>query len=284
MDFAFIGGLNFSVAMLASPAVTVLVRRNPYVIQLPMLIGVCLQTTRFITASFATRIWHLYLTQGVLVGLGVGFTYIPSIAVLSQWFRRRRSLSNGISAAGSGIGGLLFSFMVRSAISNTSLAWSLRITGLISGFMNILATVAIRSRNHTIQPKQHPFDMDLLCRYDVLLVLIWSSVSILGYITLLFSMSNFASSIGLDESQAANTTAFLNLGTAVGRPLIGVVSDCFGRIQTAGFVTLLCALSVFAIWIPATSYGVTILFVIVNGAILGVFWVVCYLLTRKLTL
>ena len=116
-DFAFIGGLNFSVAMLASLAVTVLVRRNPFGIHLPMLIGVGLQTDGFITASFATRIWHLYLTQGVLVGLGVGFTYIPSIAVLSQWFRRRRSLANGISAAGSGIGGLLFSFMVRAATS-----------------------------------------------------------------------------------------------------------------------------------------------------------------------
>jgi MFS family permease len=283
-DFAFIGGLNFSVAMLASPAVTVLVRRNPYGVRLPMLIGVCLQTTGFITASFATRIWHLYLTQGVLVGLGVGFTYIPSIAVLSQWFHRRRSLANGISAAGSGIGGLLFSFMVRAAISNTSLAWSLRITGLVSCFMNILATVAIRSRNHIIQPKQHLFDMDLLYRYDVLLVLIWSFLSMLGYITLLFSMSNFASSIGLDESQAANTTAFLNLGTALGRPFIGVVSDYFGRIQAAGFITLLCALSVFAIWIPATSYGVTILFVIVNGAILGIFWVVSYLQLENHTL
>ncbi|KAH8787187.1 hypothetical protein BGZ57DRAFT_851171 [Hyaloscypha finlandica] len=171
MDFAFIGGLNFSVAMLASPAVTVLVRRKPHGVRLPMLIGVCLQTTGFITASFATLIWHLYLTQGVLVGLGVGFTYIPSIAVLSQWFHRRGSLANGISAAGSGIGGLLFSFTVRAAISNISLAWSLRITGLVSGFMNILVTVAIRSRNHIIQPKQHPFDVDLLYRYDVLLVL-----------------------------------------------------------------------------------------------------------------
>jgi len=217
MDFAFIGGLNFSVAMLASPAVTVLVRRKPHGVRLPMLIGVCLQTTGFITASFATLIWHLYLTQGVLVGLGVGFTYIPSIAVLSQWFHRRGSLANGISAAGSGIGGLLFSFTVRAAISNISLAWSLRITGLVSGFMNILVTVAIRSRNHIIQPKQHPFDVDLLYRYDVLLVLTRPFVSMLGYITLLLSLSNFASSIGLDESQAANTTAFLNLGTALGR-------------------------------------------------------------------
>jgi MFS family permease len=280
-DFAFIGGMNFSVAMLASPVVTVVVRRNPFGIHLPMLMGVGLQTAGFITASFATRIWHLYLSQGVLVGLGVGFTYIPSIAVLSQWFHRRRSLANGISTAGSGIGGLVFSFLVRAAISNVSLAWALRITGLVSGFMNILATVAIRSRNHIIHPKQHPFDMGLLCRYDVMLVLAWAFVSILGYITILFSMSNFASSIGLSESQSANVTAFLNLGTALGRPFIGVTSDYFGRIQTAGFITLLCALLVFAIWIPATSYWVTILFVIVNGAILGVFWVVSHLPSRR---
>jgi len=147
--------------------------------------------------------------------------------------------------------------------------------------MNILATVAMRSRNHIIQPKQHPFDMNLLCRYDVILVLAWAFVSMLGYITLLFSMSNFASSIGLDESQAATVTALLNLGTAVGRPFIGVISDYCGRIESAGFITLLCVISVFAIWIPATSYGVTILFVIVNGAILGVFWVVSHLPTRR---
>jgi MFS family permease len=274
MDFAFIGGLNFSVAMLASPAVTVLVRRNPTGIHLPMLMGVVFQTAGFITASFATHIWHLYLTQGVLVGLGVGFSYLPSIAILSQWFHHRRSLANGISAAGSGIGGLIFSFAVRAAISNISLAWALRIAGLVSGFMNIIATIAIRSRNHIIQPKQHPFDMNLLGRYDVGLVLRWAFVSMLGYITLLFSMSNFASSIGLDDSQAATVTALLNLGTALGRPFIGVISDRYGRIETAGFITLVCAISVFTIWVPATSYGVTILFVIINGAILGVFWVV----------
>lgn len=272
-DFAFIGGLNFSVAMLASPAVTILVRHNLFGIHLPMFIGAFIQATGFITASFTTRVWQLYLTQGVLVGLGIGFTYIPSIAILSQWFSRRRSLANGISAAGSGIGGLLFSFMVRAAISNMSLAWSLRITGLVSGFMNILATVAIRSRNHIIQPKQHSFDTDLLRRYDVILVLAWAFVSMLGYISLLFSMSNFASSIGLDNSQAATVTALLNLGTALGRPFIGIISDHCGRIESAGFITLLCAISIFAIWIPATSYGITILFVIINGAILGVFWV-----------
>ncbi|PMD11972.1 hypothetical protein NA56DRAFT_675391 [Hyaloscypha hepaticicola] len=227
-DFAFIGGL----------------RNGPGPPQslwhsLPMLIGVCLQTAGFITALFAARIWHLYLTQGILVGLGVVFTYISSIAILSQWFDRRGSVANGISAAGSGIGGLF----------------------------------CHSDRNHIIQPKQHPFDRDLLRGYDVILALAWAFVSMLSYIILLFSMSNFASSIGLDKSQAPTVTALLNLGTALRRPFIRVISDYCARIESAGFITLLCAISVFAIWMPATSYGVTILFVVVNGAILGVFWI-----------
>ncbi|KIM95733.1 hypothetical protein OIDMADRAFT_133464 [Oidiodendron maius Zn] len=271
IDFAFIGGLNFSMAMLVSPIVTVTTRR--YGIHVPMLMGIMFQTAGFVAASFATLIWHLYLTQGILVGFGVGFTYIPSLAILSQWFSSRRSLANGISAAGSGVGGIVFSLAVRAAINNISLAWSLRMTGLVSGFMNAMATIAIRSRNHVVQPTQHPFDTVLLRRYDVVLVLAWAFVSMLGYITLLFSMSDFARSIGLDDFQAASVTAFLNLGTAVGRPFIGVVSDHCGRIETSGFITLLCAISVFAIWLPATSYGVTVFFAIINGAMLGVFWV-----------
>ena len=261
-------------AMLVSPIVTVITRR--YGIHVPMVMGIIFQTAGFITASFATLVWHLYLTQGILVGFGVGFTYIPSIAILSQWFSSRRSLANDISAAGSGVGGLVFSLAVRAAIKNISLAWSLRMTGLVSGFMNVLATIALRSRNHVVQPTQLPFDTVLLRRYDVILVLAWAFVSMLGYITLLFSMSDFARSIGLDDFQAASVTAFLNLGTALGRPFIGVVSDHYGRIETSGFITLLCAISVFAIWLPATSYGVTIFFVIINGALLGVFWAVSF--------
>ncbi len=95
-----------------------------------------------------------------------------------------------------------------------------------------------------------------------------------GYVILLFSLSDFARSIGLGSGQAAAITALLNLGTAVGKPVVGLASDKFGRIETAGSVTFLCFVSVFGIWVPATSYGATICFAIINGGILGVFWMV----------
>jgi len=96
----------------------------------------------------------------------------------------------------------------------------------------------------------------------------------LGYITVLFSLSDFALSTGLSRDQSSMVTALLNLGTVLGRSFIGVVSDRYGRIEVAGLLTFVCGVSVFAIWLPATSFWITTVFAISNGAILGVFWVV----------
>ncbi|KAK9350179.1 major facilitator superfamily domain-containing protein [Lipomyces doorenjongii] len=269
-DYAFVGGFNFSMAMLAAPFVTILTRE--YGIRLAMIAGVIMESGGFVAASFSKRIWQLYLTQGLLVGLGVGFVYIPSIAVLSQWFDKKRSLANGVSAAGSGIGGAVFSWATEAMINQIGLHWALRVTGIIIFFAILTAALVIRDRNQHIRPPQRALDIKLLRRYDVLLLLSWAFVSMLGYITVLFSLSDFALSIGLSHAQATNIVGFLNVGTAVGRPIIGIWSDRYSRIDVAGLLTLLCGLCCFTFWLPATSYGLTVFFALIIGAILGVFW------------
>ena len=61
--------------------------------------------------------------------------------------------------------------------------------------------------------------------------LLWAFTSMLGYITLLYSLPDFALSIRLSRSQSIDLVTFLNLGTALGRPFIGFLSDHLGRIQ-----------------------------------------------------
>lgn len=239
-----------------------------------MLFGVLSLAGGFVSASFAVKAWHLCLSQGALVGIGVGCVYIPSIPILSQWFSKKRSLANGITSAGSGIGGVIFSLTTNSMIENISVGWSLRITGVVAFLMTTIAVLLIKDRNDVIIPRQHPFDVQLLFRYDVWLLLLWAFVSMLGYITLLYSLPDFALSIHLSRSQSAEVITFLNLGTAIGRPFIGILSDRFGRIKVAAILTFACGTICFAIWIPARSFGVTVLFALVSGAILGVFWVV----------
>jgi MFS family permease len=273
-DFAFIGGLNFASAMAVSPLTTALVRERS--LQLAMCIGIVLQATGFVTASLAHRIWHLYLSQGVLVGLGTGFLYIPSIAVLPQWFAKKRSFVNGISAAGSGIGGAAFAWGTSRMIEQISLAWALRTTGIAAFVANSLATAMIRDRNKDIRPVQLALDTCLFLRLDVWLLLLWAFISMLGYIILLYSLGDFTITIGLSRAQSTNVIGLLNVGTAIGRPLIGIWSDSFRRVDVAAILTLLVGVLCFALWIPATGYALTTVFAIPIGAIVGVFWMVKY--------
>ena len=67
--------------------------------------------------------------------------------------------------------------------------------------------------------------------------------------------------------------AIMNLGTAIMRPLIGVISDRIGRITTACAFTLFNAVVTLAFWIPITSYAPLIVFALIVGGTAGIFWV-----------
>lgn len=272
MDFAFIGGLDFCVAMLMAPVAVFMSRI--YGMKTPMIIGTILLPAGFFGASYARRIWQLYLTQGVLVGMGVGFIYIPSIPVVSQWFSKRRSLANGICSAGSGVGGLTMCFATEAMIQRIGVSWTLRVTAVIVLFMNLLAVLLIRNRNNYIHPNQRVFDFQLARRYDIFLLLLWSFFSMFGYVTLTFSLPEYGRSIGLSDSKASSIAAFISLGMATGRPLIGVASDAFGIVRVTTVLTFSCGFLCFALWIPARSYEILALFALLSGTILGIFWAV----------
>ncbi|GME53083.1 Major facilitator superfamily [Neofusicoccum parvum] len=271
LDYAFIGGLQFGCSLSLATPVTIMTRRLG--IHIPMLFGIVTQTTGYILASYSTRTWQLYLTQGALVGCGIGLAYLPSAVVVSQWFERRRSLANGVVSAGSGIGGIAFAFGAQAVIERAGVPWALRMIGIASGVVNLVAVAVVRGRNKEVRATIRGFDVALLRRESVVLLLAWAFASMLGYMTLLYSLSAYGKDqLGLSASQASAVTAFLNLGTAVGRPLVGLASDRYGRIEVAGLSTFVCAIFVFAIWIPSNSYGVLVFFAVVSGTILGVMW------------
>ncbi len=59
-------------------------------------------------ASFSDhKLWWLYLTYGVIGGIGVGFSYIVPVAVLVKWFPDRRGLITGVAVGGFGAGALI---------------------------------------------------------------------------------------------------------------------------------------------------------------------------------
>ena len=237
-----------------------------------LLIGVFLETLALVGASFAHETWQLFLSQGLCFGFGIGFLFVGSVGVVPQWFTKRRSLANGVATAGSGIGGLMYSLATQAMIDSVGIAWAFRILGILAFTVNFICAILIKDRNKTIGSRNIAFDHTLFARKEFLLTLGWGFLSMLGYVVLLFSLPDFAVSVGLSPSQGALVGALLNLGQGLGRPMVGIFSDSVGRINIAGFTTLLAGLFCFIIWIPAKNYGVLILFSLLVGSVAGTFW------------
>lgn len=144
------------------------------------------------------------VTQWIFVGFGIGFIYVPSLPIPSQWFEARRNLANELASAGSGFGAALFACSVGAIIDAFGLRWALCITRIITFFLTSIATALIRDRNNQLRPPQLVVDTSLLAKYDVILLLAWSFVSMLGYILPLFRLSDFAHSTGLSSQRATD--------------------------------------------------------------------------------
>lgn len=270
LEYAFVGGLSISCAMLISPLATLTTRL--YGTKVTLAIGVVLETASLIGASFAYVAWQLFLSQGVCFGLGMGFLFVASVGIPPQWFTTKRSLANGFAAAGSGLGGLIYSLATGAMLKSIGLGWTFRVLGIMAFGVNTICTILIKDRNKIIGSSQKVFEVRLFQRAEYLLLCGYGWFSMLGYVVLIFSLANYANAIGLNASQASIVSALLNLGQGLGRPPIGYFSDNIGRINMAAMMTLLCAIFSFAIWIPASSYGVLIFFALVGGAVAGTFW------------
>ncbi|KAH9827137.1 Major Facilitator Superfamily [Teratosphaeria destructans] len=270
LEYAFVGSLSISCAMLVSPVATRTTKA--FGTKVSLFIGIAFETASLIGASFAHQIWQLFLSQGVCFGIGMGFLFVASVGIPAQWFTTKRSLANGIAASGSGIGGLTYSLATGAMLKSIGLGWAFRVLGILAFGINTICALLLRDRNKIIGSSQVAFDIKLFERVEFLLFNGYGWFSLLAYVVLIFSLANYANAIGLNASQASVISAVLNLGQALGRPPIGYFSDNVGRINMAGLMTFLSGLFALVIWIFTKSYGVLILYAILGGTVAGTFW------------
>lgn len=89
---AFVGGLWMN-------------RHGPRIVALTG--GVLYGAGVFLASRSDLGLWWLYLSYGVVGGVGLGFGYIVPIAVLVKWFPDRRGLITGVAVGGFGAGALV---------------------------------------------------------------------------------------------------------------------------------------------------------------------------------
>ncbi|ODQ83250.1 hypothetical protein BABINDRAFT_159685 [Babjeviella inositovora NRRL Y-12698] len=281
-DFAMIGGLVIGISTAFAPFVFILVS---YIGLKPtMLLGVSIQTCGYILAGFVKTKAGLYCTQGMMIGLSFGMIFTSSIAILPNWFYYKRSIAAGMTVSGSGLGGVIFSLSANSLMQRTgSHRWPLIMVGLVTCAICVTCIVLIQEHPKT-SPKykskaprpglwptiQVVLNPRIVLNVEVTLVGLWFMCCNVGYITLLFSMSAYASSVGLTHQQGSNLTAIMNVGQFVGRPTMGHFSDRFGRINFSLMISFTVGVLIFAYWVNADTYGSLIGFALLTGFTVGI--------------
>lgn len=77
----------------------------------------------FVVATFATKIWMMYIIFGVENIFLAGLTQLPISMLVTAWFESKRSTMMSIAMAGGGMGGLIWSPILSGMIASSSTGW-----------------------------------------------------------------------------------------------------------------------------------------------------------------
>lgn len=137
--------LYFLIGGISAPLVGRLVSR--FGVRIIMAIGPAVAGIGFISLSFVSQVWQLYVCY-LIVGIGLtGTGMVPATTVISNWFSKRRGTALGIMTAGIGAGGLALAPLIGGAfIPHLGWQWAYRILAFITWSLIPLALLVIRTR------------------------------------------------------------------------------------------------------------------------------------------
>lgn len=96
--------------------------------------------------SLSTKYWQLFLAQGLCTGLGNGLVFCPSLALLSTYFTKNRSLAIGIAASGSSTGGLVYPVIVQQLLPKIGFPWTVRVLGFVMLALQAVTLTFVKTR------------------------------------------------------------------------------------------------------------------------------------------
>ncbi|KAK9778625.1 putative Major facilitator superfamily domain-containing protein [Seiridium cardinale] len=203
--------------------------------------------------SLCTQFWQLVLAQGVCVGMGTGIMYVPSLAIIPQYFQRRKAIALGIVVSGSSCGGVLYSIIFTQLEPKVGFGWTLRVMGLIALLTLSISLAVLRRRDEPSDKIRSLLELSAFRERPYVLYCASLCCSNIAFFTPVFYMQPYALVHGLGgQTIALYLVAIMNACSIVGRLAPSLVANRIGPVQTL-FSSVLCtAITVFG-WTATTE-------------------------------
>jgi len=99
----------------------------------------------FLASFSANRLWWLYLSYGLIGGIGLGFSYIVPVAVLVKWFPDKRGLITGVAVGGFGLGALVTAPVATRLIASIGVLPTFAYLGAAYGVVTVVTGLFMRN-------------------------------------------------------------------------------------------------------------------------------------------
>lgn len=110
-----------------------------------VLLGGLLFGLGMLLSGLTRQIWQLYVTFGLLGGMGVGAMYVPLSATATRWFTRNRGLAVAIVSGGNGTGIMVMAPLARHLISTFDWSTAFVLVGLLGWVIILPAALLVRN-------------------------------------------------------------------------------------------------------------------------------------------
>lgn len=240
--------------------------------------GVCLAGVLCIAgglaaAAHAPSLPVVYATYSIGIGVGIGLSYVPSVAAVQHWFVRNRVLAGGIAVSGIGAGNLLMPPLAAWWID----LWGWR--GAYLGLMTLALVAAVpaalllggRAATRAAAAGGSLPGMTLGRAMKSRLFWLMYAVAFLicvGFFVPMVHLVPYAQDVGLSETRGVMLVSLLGLGSLVGRFVMGPVAERLGHARS--LVAIGAGLGLlFLVWWAAQSFWLLAAFAVCFGTLYG---------------
>lgn len=181
--------------------------------------------------SLCTQYWQVFLAQGICVGIGFGMVFIPTLALVSTYFLKKRSIALGISVTGTATGGLIFPVIAQQTFPNIGFSWGVRVMAFVMlGCFAVCATflkprLPPRKTGPLVEWsafKERAYTLYLLCGF----FFFWSV-----YIGFFYVSSYSRNILGASQETSINLLLLMNGVGVVARMSINTLATYTGPIN-----------------------------------------------------
>ncbi|XP_078525889.1 monocarboxylate transporter 13-like [Lissotriton helveticus] len=276
-EVSWISSIALAVQQFASPVGSAL--SVQYGERVVVMAGGVLSFLGILLASFANSVLHLYLTLGVLSGIGWSLVYGPVMGAIQKYFLHRRILALGLALTGNGLSSFLFSPLFQALIDSYSWRGALIILSAMQ--LNLCICGALLRPVRMLQDHRHgQVEAEKSSRGALLLHKIASNLDLSlflnrGFVVYSFSMLLICAGamvpyvhlvphgkvMGLSSYEAAFLASMTGLADSGSRLLSGFFADLklLTSLQLLVLWSSTCALSLLLLSLGNTFPGIMVL-------------------------